>query len=82
MDPPGAVAGAIVAQAVIFLLLRRAIVALARSVLARLTLELEPPPRELSDLGIDHDLRTSGMATLRSTRPKGDRVPRSRSRKR
>ena len=56
VDPPRAVAGAVIAQSMVFHLLRRAVVPLAAPVLGRLPLHLEPAPGQLADPGIDHDL--------------------------
>ena len=46
VDPPRAVARAIIAQAMVFHLLRRAVMPLAAAVFGRLPLHLEPAPRQ------------------------------------
>src|SRR6185312_1282158 len=56
VDPPRAIAGAVIAQAVVFHLLRRAIVALAAAMFAGLALDQEPAAGQLPDPGIDDDL--------------------------
>ena len=81
VDPARAVAGAIVAQAVVFHLLRRAVVPLAAAVLGRLTLHLKPAARETPDpWDRPRSGRSSAIVVRCSTSPNGDRVPMSRSR--
>ncbi len=48
--------GAVIAEAVIFHLLRRAVVPLAAAVLGRLPLDQEPSAGQLADRGVDDDL--------------------------
>ena len=49
VDPARAVAGAIIAQPVVFHLLRRTVMPLAAPVFGRLPLHLEPAPRQMAD---------------------------------
>ena len=56
VDPPRAVARAIIAQSMVFHLLRGTVVPLAAAVFRRLPLHLEPAPRQTADRGINHDL--------------------------
>ncbi len=56
VDPARAVARAVIAQPVVFHLLRRAVVPLAAPVFGRLPLHLKPAAGQMADLGINDDL--------------------------
>ena len=60
MDPARAVAGPVIAQPVVFHLLRRTVMPLAAPVLGRLALHLKPATGQMADLGINqHLVRTA-----------------------
>src|SRR5262249_51831692 len=55
MDPPWAVAGAIIPKPMVFDLLGRPVMTLALAALCRLALKLKPATGQMSDPGIDED---------------------------